>query len=255
MGNKLIVRADDCGISKGVNFGIYTAVKDGFIQAVGIMVNQKDTQHGYELIKEFQHLSIGLHCNIVLGKPLCKAELVESLLDGKGYFKSSKYYRATKEDCIVYEEVCLEIQEQINEFKKLTGKLPDYVDYHAACTPTFAKAIKDVCQKNHFLYIPFPSGKVAGEEVHYCELSSKDEFGVNPVEFYERNKDVILNHDIAIAVFHPGYVDARIMEVSSLSLQRAIDLTFVTSKACSLWLQEHGVELTNFDIYSELFDR
>lgn len=53
MSNKLVVRADDCGISKGVNFGIYTAVKEGFVQTVGIMVNQEDAQHGYELIRKF----------------------------------------------------------------------------------------------------------------------------------------------------------------------------------------------------------
>lgn len=255
MRNKLIIRADDCGISKGVNFGIYIAVKEGFVQAVGIMVNQADAQHGYDLVKDFQHLSIGLHCNIVLDKPLSRQKLVPSLLDKENKFKSSKYYRATQIDTIVYEEACLEVQEQIYEFKKITGKDPDYVDYHAACTPTFARAIEDVCQRNQLLYIPFPSGKVEGEEIHYCELSSTDEFGVDSLCFYERNKETILNHDIAIAVFHPGYVDSRIMEVSSLNLQRAIDLTFVTDERCRSWLQEHGVKLTNFAVYSKLVDK
>jgi len=130
--SRLIVRADDLGISRGVNYGIYTGVKEGFIRAVGLMVNQEDAAHGFRLIREFEGISLGLHCNIVLGKPVTDPALIPSLVDKTYAFRSSRYYRAAVTDQVNYEEACMEIQNQIAAFRKLTGRLPDYVDYHAA---------------------------------------------------------------------------------------------------------------------------
>jgi len=212
------------------------------------MVNQEDAAHGFRLIREFEGISLGLHCNIVLGKPVTDPALIPSLVDKTYAFRSSRYYRAAVTDQVNYEEACMEIQNQIAAFRKLTGRLPDYVDYHAACTPTFLQAVEAVCRKQELVYIPYPEGRVGEYEIQCCELSSQDPFDVNPAVFYERNKDTILGKKLPIAVFHPGYVDARIMQVSSLNLQRAVDLEFVTRKESRRWLKEHNVEIVNFEI-------
>lgn len=44
---KLIMRADDLGISEGVNCGIYKAIKDGVITSVGLMPNMEHALDGY----------------------------------------------------------------------------------------------------------------------------------------------------------------------------------------------------------------
>ena len=48
---KLIMRADDLGISEGVNCGICKAIKDGVITSVGLMPNMEHALDGYEMIK------------------------------------------------------------------------------------------------------------------------------------------------------------------------------------------------------------
>lgn len=67
---KLIMRADDLGISEGVNCGIYKAIKDGVITSVGLMPNMEHALDGYEMIKDC-NVSVGQHTNVCLGKPLC----------------------------------------------------------------------------------------------------------------------------------------------------------------------------------------
>ena len=48
---KIMVRADDLGYSRGVNYGIYDTVKNGVIKNIGFMVNMPDSVEGYELVK------------------------------------------------------------------------------------------------------------------------------------------------------------------------------------------------------------
>lgn len=49
---KIMVRADDLGFSKAINYGIYETVKNGVIKNIGFMVNMPDSLHGYELVKD-----------------------------------------------------------------------------------------------------------------------------------------------------------------------------------------------------------
>ncbi len=49
---KIILRADDLGISEGVNYGIFKAVYDGMVSCVGLMPNMESARHGYDLIKD-----------------------------------------------------------------------------------------------------------------------------------------------------------------------------------------------------------
>ena len=50
---KIIIRADDLGISEGVlNYGILKSIKDGIVTSTGIMPNMKYAEHGYNLVKD-----------------------------------------------------------------------------------------------------------------------------------------------------------------------------------------------------------
>ena len=89
---KVLVRADDLGFSKAINYGIYEAVHNGIIRSVGVMVNMPDTLHGLELLKDEQ-VCFGQHTNICVGRPVCDPKTIPSLCGDNGEFKSSKEYR------------------------------------------------------------------------------------------------------------------------------------------------------------------
>ena len=92
---RLMVRADDLGYSKGINYGIYECVKQGVIKNIGFMVNMPDSIEGYELVKNYD-ICLGQHTNICVGKPVCDPTLIPSLVQENGEFKTSKDYRIVK---------------------------------------------------------------------------------------------------------------------------------------------------------------
>ena len=67
---KLIVNADDFGLSKGQNYGIVEACRNGVVTSTTMMVNTSATLLAAQLAKREPALAVGLHVNISLGGPL-----------------------------------------------------------------------------------------------------------------------------------------------------------------------------------------
>ena len=152
---RILLRADDLGYSRGVNYGIYDAVSKGIVNNVGIMDNMPFAEHGFNLLKN-EDIDWGCHTNITNGKPLCSPDEVPSLVDDNGYFKRSKIYRDNmsnhKPDFVNLEEAIKEVTAQYNRFIELVGHKPAYFEGHAVMSPNFIKALKIVADKED---IPF----------------------------------------------------------------------------------------------------
>lgn len=83
---KLIVNADDLGLSKGVNKGIIKGFRQGIVTSATALVNMPSWSHAAQMVSRFPALGVGLHFNISLGHPVTAPELVPSLVDGCGQF-------------------------------------------------------------------------------------------------------------------------------------------------------------------------
>ncbi|WP_304963898.1 ChbG/HpnK family deacetylase, partial [uncultured Dubosiella sp.] len=77
---QILVRADDLGYSRGVNYGIMDSVRHGIVRSVGLMPNMPEAKNGFDLIKDLD-VCIGQHTNICVGKPLCDPKDIPSLVD------------------------------------------------------------------------------------------------------------------------------------------------------------------------------
>ena len=64
---KLIVNADDFGLTSGVTYGIYDAMCRGVVTSTTMMVNTSATLLAAQLTKREPDLAVGLHANISLG--------------------------------------------------------------------------------------------------------------------------------------------------------------------------------------------
>jgi predicted glycoside hydrolase/deacetylase ChbG (UPF0249 family) len=87
---KLIFRADDLGFTEAVNCGIWKTIQDGVVTAAGMMPNMPAARHGFNLVKSFDHISLGQHTNIVIGKPCANPFDIPSMVDFEGNFIRSK---------------------------------------------------------------------------------------------------------------------------------------------------------------------
>ncbi|MGL5625872.1 ChbG/HpnK family deacetylase, partial [Cetobacterium sp.] len=84
MKKKLIVNADDFGLSPGVNKGIIETYLNGILSSTTLMVNQPYAEHAIELYKNYDGLGLGIHLTFDKGKALYG---ISSLTDSDGNFK------------------------------------------------------------------------------------------------------------------------------------------------------------------------
>lgn len=86
---KIIINADDFGLSKGVNEGVVKAHTEGILTSATLMTNMPQAEDAVALAKSLPSLGIGLHLNLTEGKPLSKDPRVSQLTNTAGVFAFS----------------------------------------------------------------------------------------------------------------------------------------------------------------------
>ncbi len=242
-----MVRADDLGFSKAVNYGIYETVKNGIIKNIGFMVNMKDTMHGYNLVKDFD-ICLGQHTNVCVGKPISDPKKIPSLVQENGEFKTSKMYRSSKEDFVNLDEAILEVEAQYERFKEIVGKEPAYFEAHAVMSENLNKAIDIVGNRHGLKTLTMPGlGKpmsVRGQDMYMYMDSMLPNYA--PFESFKKMVETAKN-GYNMMVCHPGYLDAYIMNVSSLTNPRTLEVDFLTSDELKKYLKENDIHLYTYD--------
>ncbi len=85
---RLIVNADDFGLTAGVNRAIAEGHRDGLITSATLMANSRAFDDAVALAKRTPKLSVGCHVVLVDGEPVLPAEKVVSLLGAeRGQFR------------------------------------------------------------------------------------------------------------------------------------------------------------------------
>ncbi|HEY5365361.1 MAG TPA: hopanoid biosynthesis-associated protein HpnK [Casimicrobiaceae bacterium] len=83
---RLIVSADDFGLSHEVNEAVERAHRDGVLQAASLMVAAPSTQDAIRRARALPKLRVGLHLVLVNGRPILPAAQVRPLVDRDGAF-------------------------------------------------------------------------------------------------------------------------------------------------------------------------
>jgi predicted glycoside hydrolase/deacetylase ChbG (UPF0249 family) len=87
LGRRLVVNADDLGLSELVNDGIEAAVLAGVVTSASLMVNTPGFDDAVRRAHALgSRLGVGLHFNLTTGASVAPAAEVPSLLDGAGRF-------------------------------------------------------------------------------------------------------------------------------------------------------------------------
>ncbi len=83
---RLIVSADDFGMSPGVNAGILRAHRDGILTDAGLMVTGAALDEAVDFARDNPSLSVGLHLVLVQGRAASPAREIPALVDSSGHF-------------------------------------------------------------------------------------------------------------------------------------------------------------------------
>lgn len=127
---RLIVNADDFGLTRGINRGIVRAFTDGIVTSASLLVSADAFEEAVALARQHSGLDVGLHLALV-GERAVLGREVPSLADENGRLIPTfgEFIRRVSLGRINWDEVELEMAAQIARFRE-TGLPLTHIDSH-----------------------------------------------------------------------------------------------------------------------------
>lgn len=144
---RLIINADDFGISHQVNEAIIKAYNEGIVTSTTLLTNGKGVAEAVRIAKD-NNLNVGIHLNLWEGRPITTDhEKIASLVDSDGNFVSGFRAKCLKFK-ISYRHIYHELENQVKFFLSL-GLIPSHIDshFHVHTLPLTALAVKRLSTK------------------------------------------------------------------------------------------------------------
>lgn len=209
---KLIINADDYGLSKSISDGIILGIREGYITSTSIMANMTWAEYAIQKALEYNIDCIGLHINLTVGKPILQND---NLINNNGYFYYNK--EQIENQKLTYQDAYNEIMAQVNAISNYSdGKLKiDHLDthHHLMDNPNIKQAIVDIAQK-----LNLPIRKYDNIQNIKCPDFLYKDFTINNVsidsikQMIEKYKND--NVDVELMT-HPGLIDEYTKTVTS----------------------------------------
>ena len=128
---RLIVNADDFGLSPSVNAAVIRAHREGILTSASLMVNEPGFDEAVRLAKENPRLGVGLHLTLLMGHSALPSEKIPGLVNAQGEFSNrpvgvgmSYFFKRS-----LREQLRAEIHAQFDRFRT-TGLVLDHVNGH-----------------------------------------------------------------------------------------------------------------------------
>ena len=144
---RVIINADDFGITTGVNKAIFELTDAGVLTSTSVMTNMPD----YLEIEYLRNsIGIGVHCNLTVGGPVTKPVEVSSLVNEDGTFLGlPELIKKTRLRKLCPQETETELDAQISRILEM-GIKPDHINSHESLIkyPFFSSIIRRLALKH-----------------------------------------------------------------------------------------------------------
>lgn len=148
---RLVVNADDFGMSPGVSRGVLRAHREGIVTSTSVLGNCDDMAGPCALLAEAPSLGVGVHLNLVGGRPVAAAHAVRTLTDGQGAFlpRAQDLLIPILRGRLDGAEIELEFEAQIARVRE-AGIEPDHLNTHRhlGFVPAVGRAVEAVARRN-----------------------------------------------------------------------------------------------------------
>ena len=280
---RLIINADDFGLTQGVNRAIIEGCTKGIVTSATIMANGTAFQGAADSAKSLPRLGTG--CHVVLLDGMAVASGLHTLTNGRGHFRNSlkEFARAAWQKKIASSEVQREAEAQIRKIQ-LSGITLTHVDSHKH-THIFPQILRPVLRaaKAHGIRAvrnPFepmrswPRWLAAGKPglwvrsfavaaLHYFAEGFREAIREEDMLTTDGTLGIaatgLLDQRILLAllqalpegtwelVCHPGYADADLATTGTRLIQsRQVELQALTSRETKEMLDACGIELISY---------
>lgn len=259
---KLIVNADDLGLTEGVTNGIIEAAADGIVTSTSAMMNHATISVDITRAREAcPQLGIGVHLVLTEGRPLLAPEAVPCLVNKNGWFH--KFNRERERIAgLDLGQVHAEWRTQIESFLGL-GFQPDHLDSHHHISYYHLNLFNVLLElaREYHLPIRYPPSE-------FMEILGQDnidswlgEYGVIApssclTDFYGYDREInnrfllgildSMTDGIHELMCHPGYADQELFNNSSYNTPRELELEVLTSLEIKGWIRDQEIHLIPF---------
>lgn len=265
MPKKLIVNADDLGLSEKTNDGIMEAHLNGIVTSATLMMTMPAVDHALAAARNCD-LDIGLHVDVSWGRSVFEPVGQTTLTDETGQFLGKKQLlRQLALNRIDYHELVNEIRSQVRAFR--SKDLPLYhvdVHQHFHGFPVVMKAIAAVAVSekipcirivneltfsklvNTFIFLMF---RYSRRFVPNLRLYADHFLGLSLTDRLEESSlcPVLLNLKSGLTelMCHPGYDDPALSAFSRLQSREA-EIEALTSTAVKDIIDANEINLTTY---------
>jgi len=264
---RLIVTADDFGLTAGVNRGIVRAHREGIITSASLMVTGSAFEQAVELARDNPRLDLGLHFNLTIGNPF---SLASAMLRGR--IRSSDVEREFRSQVERAQEAGVQISHidghkhvhalprvlkvickvapeyGIRAIRAIRERVPGLLSLLARNTGNRGSILKQYC-----------SGRVATAVWAAASRSGAIRALISPVRFYGMSQTGFLDitafarivPDIPVGISelmcHPGYCDEALLNTPTRLLQqRERELELMLNPETRELLRAAGIELVSY---------
>lgn len=252
---KLIINADDFGLTLGVSKGILEGMRHGVITDTSAITAAPDFMRSAALAMEQGVRVMGIHCLLTMGHPLLPAEQVPSLLNEEGCFYSrADFFKAD----VKINEARAELEAQIKRFLS-TGLQLNHIDTHHGFmnkSKEMAALLLELSQKyqvplrNEALRLP--------QEKRLCDVSLTSLPTTEALYFnhgipYHTLDTMLAFLQEALACYdcveigcHPGYSDDQLRLLSVLNDDREKELDLLLSPQLKGFIHANKISLISY---------
>ncbi len=275
---RLIVNADDFGMSRSVNRGIVEAHVRGIVTAASLMPNLPAAEHALELAAASPRLDLGLHLTLTAGRPLSPPVKVQPLVDAEGRLLGLLPLLARLAgDSGARDAIRRELTAQL-EWAERRGMKPSHLDshHHIHTHPAVSDIVLDLARQAGASWVRVPTeGVLAGLRAgagarHLARAATILPFaallagrgGWGGLRTVDRFRGIGLGFGFSTRqlwrtlvrlpagltelMVHPGYVDRDLRKVDWLGEERVRELRALTHARTRALVARVGLHLTTF---------
>jgi hopanoid biosynthesis associated protein HpnK len=283
---RVIINADDFGLSPGVNRGIVAAFRSGVLTSTTMLVNLRSFDDAVARARENPDLPVGIHLSLLWGAPVAAPAAVPSLIERNAQFPRSLTVLARRYFLgqLNLDHVRAEFRAQVERFRR-AGLTPTHVDSHkhVHCLPGVLDALCEVAAEQRIRCVRFPREErlIAGghDGLPARSGSTKGRLKSQVVAFLSRNGrqtlerrglrttdhfvgiehqdrldghmlQFILSHlrdGVTELMCHPGYDDDLAREYSNTPPQRDRELAALQDPAVRVCVTARGIQRISYN--------
>ncbi|MBQ6335050.1 MAG: ChbG/HpnK family deacetylase [Erysipelotrichaceae bacterium] len=262
---KILFQGDDFGFTRAVTLGIVDSIDRGVLRNTGLFANMPSAPFAVSFMKDRPQACFGIDFNLVSGPTCADPKLIPHLVDEEGNFIRSGVRTRDprwqseegRAELFPYEEVRTELQAQFDRFVELTGRKPEYLHEHSISSENYRKVIHELSVEHDIPYSSEIWEKLdmssSMNKLFKASMASQkkifdpnDQLNKDTVAQFFSVADEMLTKELNAFCCHPGYVDAELLGLTTLSLERSKDAQMMMSEKVAQWIKENNVELITY---------